>query len=234
MEGIQLLVAAVSSIGFWISVSSVAVVILSTRQPSIDIDFSPSYVPPGTLAQKSSCLTGLDEECKAASNLAERLACRHKKLVACYASKRIPDATEEKYVTKDGDAQYCIGLVARGTNGPFSNRTVFPVCLKRGESLTFPRGHPYAYVIRPQNAPFTYALQFHGGKQYIMPYKKRTVDDKVEYILPSGNPLPYGLTERIVRLREEYGYDVFPLYERGSDGQLVQTDLSQISFTVSR
>lgn len=233
MEGIQLLAAAVSSFGFWISLLSVAVVVLSNRKPGLEIDFSPTYVPPGTLAQKSSCLAGVDDACSTSTSLAESLACRHKKLVTCYASKRIPDATEERYVTKDGDTQFCVGLVARGTNGPFSNRTIFPVCLKRGESLTFPRGHPYVYIIRPQGAPFTYAIQFHGGKKYVMPSRKRVVDDKVEYLLPSGDPLPYGLTERITRLREEYGYDVFPLYERDSSGQLVQADLSQVSFTVS-
>jgi hypothetical protein len=235
MEGIEIVVASIASLIFWACVSIITVVILTTRSSTtgIPIDLTPKFVSPGTLAQKSSCRSGVESACASASSLGERLACQHKKLVDCYASKRIPDDNEEPYVTPGGRKDRCIGMVAHGTNGPFSNRTTFPVCLDLNQVVTFPKGHPYKYVARDVSRPTrNYALTL--PNKYIQPSQKRVVDGKTEYLLGSGNPLPYGLNERLVRLREEYGYDVLPVYERDSNGVLQQIDLSSIPVTITR
>lgn len=237
MEGLEVSVASVVSLILWFCVSAITVIILvnKSRTSAVDIDFTPEYVAPGTLAMKSSCRSGVKDTCASASTTGERLACEHKNLVQCYASKRIPDGTDEPYVTSGGTKDRCLGMVAFGSDGPFSNRTTFPVCLDKGQAMTFPKGHPYKYIARNLTGPsIPYAVTLPTRTKYIVPNKKKEVDGKTEYYLPNGDPLPYGLNERLVRLRAEYGYDVIPFYERDSDGVLQQIDLSNIPITITR
>jgi len=236
MEEMYFLSAFVSSIGFWICLSLVAVLVITNNMKTQglgDIDLSTQYVSPGTVADKASCRVGVEEACKKAASEGERLACTHKKLVNCYATKRIPDGVEPEHITKGGEKGRCAGVVAYASNGPFSNRTVFPVCMAKGQYFDIPKGHPYRYTIRnnPQWNKYYMTINSTG---YIVPSGKRTgKDGHPEYVLPSGDTLPYGLTEHLVRLERDYGYEVFPVYTKKND-TLVQADLSDVSFRFGR
>ena len=231
MEMMYFMSAVVSSVVFWVSLSVVVLLVSMSRHKDESIDFSYQFVDPGTLAQKAPCAIGVDDACKKAGSIGEELACRHKKLVTCYASKRIPDGTDEAYVSANGDSGRCIGMVAHGSDGPFTNRTTFPVCLGKGEYVYFPRGHPYRYVARDKLR--SYALRFDRAG-YVIPERKDTSGGQPNYVLPDGKDLPYGLTETLVRLRNDYGYDVFPIYEYDKDGILFQADLSKSGMTITR
>lgn len=232
-DTVYLMSASVASLLFWGVASCVAVLVLSNRSsPSDIVVIPPQFAAPGDVTQKSSCAAGVDSACAPAKTLGEQLACKHKKLVECYAEKRIPDGVDPAYTASGGDATKCLGMVAYASNGVFSNRTTFPVCLAKNQSVTFPVGHPYRYVSR--DPYFSYAVNIPGKpRSYVIPTGKKTTDGKVEYSI-DGAPLPYGLNEHLVRLKRDYGYDVIPVYSKGADGVLRQVDLPTIALQVNR
>jgi len=236
-----LLGAFISSLIFWISASIVTIMIVTNSRKSDGIfDLSASFVNPGSMAEKASCQVGVDEACTKAATLGERLACKHKKLVDCYASKRIPDGTDLRYVSPTGAKDNCVGMVAYGTDGPFTNRTAFPVCLGPGESIEFPRGHPYRYVLRQNKSYLFKGLNdtewFYGDKKsgYIIPDEKGTDSNgQPKYTLPNGDELPYGLTNALVSIRDKFGYNVIPIYKY-KNGTLEQAYLPDVPMQISR
>lgn len=240
MEGIHLLSAFVSSLGFWMSLSLVAILIIThNMRSSSGADLSIQYVSPGTLADKASCRVGVAERCNKAKTEGERLACTHKNLVTCYAEKRIPDGVEPEHVTQGGEKGHCAGLVAYAENGPFSNRTVFPVCLGKGRVIDIPRGHPYRYTTqtnKTKHQPGYHLASYYtniDSSGYIVPTGRKLVGGHWEYTLPNGETLPYGLTDHLVRLNRDHGYEVFPVYKM-ENGVVVQADLSTVPFRVGR
>ena len=214
-------------------------VLMLSRKDAGVFDFSSQFVTPGTLAQKAPCQVGVDDACKKAKSIGESLACKHKKLVTCYASKRIPDGSDPRYITPTGQKDNCIGMVAYGSSSPFTNRTVFPICLGPGESIDFPSGHPYRYILRQNNNYLFKGLNehewFYGDKKsgYIIPQSKTSTSGHTEYTLPDGEKLPYGLVNTLTSLKRDFGYDVIPIYKY-TDETLDQAYLPEIPMQISR